>query len=61
MRGWLKQKLEEQGVTVSIPNDNPPYVLLGQIGTHSQKKTVLVYSHYDVMPVSVLGVRSIIR
>ncbi|KAL4076829.1 hypothetical protein V8B97DRAFT_1943635 [Scleroderma yunnanense] len=55
MREWLQQKLTEQDVIVSFPEppntDEPPYILLGKIGTDATKKTVLVYSHYDVMPV----------
>ncbi|KIO11288.1 hypothetical protein M404DRAFT_127715 [Pisolithus tinctorius Marx 270] len=55
---WLKGELENLGVTVKLHDLGMqddlqlPYLVLGSIGTDASKKTVLVYGHYDVMPVT---------
>ncbi|KAI6026021.1 CNDP dipeptidase [Pisolithus marmoratus] len=58
---WLKGVLENLGVTVKLHDLGKqegtdlqlPYLVLGSIGTDTDKKTVLVYGHYDVMPATV--------
>ena len=60
MSKWLKDQLEDLGVTTNSVDlgqqtggtlELPP-IILGRIGDDSTKKTVLVYGHYDVQPVS---------
>lgn len=61
MAGWLDTELTQLGVqtkpselgTQQIQDqtyDLPP-AILGRIGTDPNKKTVLIYGHYDVQPV----------
>ena len=63
MSMWLDRELKDLGVTtkpvdlgkhvmdgVKLPL---PPAILGRIGDDPKKKTVLVYGHYDVQPVSI--------
>ncbi|ODQ63057.1 glutamate carboxypeptidase [Nadsonia fulvescens var. elongata DSM 6958] len=38
------------GIQAGTPNLELPPVLLGRLGTDSNKKTILIYGHYDVQP-----------
>lgn len=62
MAKWVRAELEKFGVaTDAIPLgtqhiegqilDLPP-AIVGRIGEDAQKKTILVYGHFDVQPVS---------
>jgi Cys-Gly metallodipeptidase DUG1 len=62
MAEWLKVQLKQLGVDtkqVDLGKHNldgqelllPP-VILGRIGNDPSKKTVLIYGHFDVQPVS---------
>ena len=63
MSAWLDGQLKELGVTTKLVDlgkhvmdgeELPlPPAILGRIGDDPKKKTVLVYGHYDVQPVSV--------
>lgn len=63
MGKWLDQHLKAVGVetqlvdigkqTVDGKELELPPIILGRIGNDPKKKTVLVYGHYDVQPVSV--------
>ncbi|KAJ7784918.1 CNDP dipeptidase [Mycena maculata] len=63
MGEWLNQRLTDLGVTTELRDlgyeagvfvDNVPVklppVILGRIGDDKNKKTVLIYGHYDVQP-----------
>ena len=60
MSAWLDQQLQDFGVTTKLvdlgeqtgENLHLPPAILGRIGEDPKKKTVLVYGHYDVQPVS---------
>lgn len=53
MDAWLKGKLQSLGVSIDTPPSEVPSLVLGRIsGVEGSTKTVLVYSHYDVQPVS---------
>lgn len=62
MGSWLDNQLKKYGVTTrAVPLGQQkiddrvleyPPVILGRIGNDPSKKTVLVYGHYDVQPVS---------
>lgn len=65
MATFLKGELEAVGVSVQLVNlgkqqvdgkdiDLPP-AILGSIGNDKNKRTVLLYAHYDVQPVSTLS------
>ena len=52
---FIKDHLEQLGAEIKIIDNvisdkNP--LLLGKLGSDPSKKTILVYSHYDVMPAS---------
>jgi Cys-Gly metallodipeptidase DUG1 len=62
MAKWVKTELEKFGVTAAaIPLggqqiqdqtlDLPP-AIVGRIGEDPKKKTILIYGHFDVQPVS---------
>lgn len=60
MGDWLQRELEILGASTKRVdlglqreaggNLNLPPVILGRYGNHPQKKTILVYGHYDVQP-----------
>ncbi|KAI8989637.1 CNDP dipeptidase [Trametes punicea] len=60
MASWLDEQLKSVGVTTKLADLGThfldgqelavPPVVLGRIGDDPQKKTVLVYGHYDVQP-----------
>ena len=62
MSAWLDGQLRELNVTTKLVDlgkhtmdgqELPlPPAILGRIGEDSKKKTVLIYGHYDVQPVS---------
>ena len=62
MSAWLHGQLRELNVTTKLVDlgkhamdgqELPlPPAILGRIGEDSKKKTVLIYGHYDVQPVS---------
>ena len=62
MAQFLKQELESVGVTTQLTDIGTqeiegqilplPPVILGKIGNDRNKKTILVYGHFDVQPVS---------
>jgi len=62
MAQFLKQELESVGVTTQLTDIGTqeiegqtlplPPVILGKIGNNRNKKTILVYGHFDVQPVS---------
>jgi len=62
MANFLKQELESVGVTTLLADVGTqeidgqtlplPPVILGRIGNDKNKKTILVYGHFDVQPVS---------
>jgi acetylornithine deacetylase/succinyl-diaminopimelate desuccinylase-like protein len=53
MDAWLKEKLHSLGVSIDSPPSEVPSLVLGRIkGIEGSTKTVLVYGHYDVQPVS---------
>jgi Cys-Gly metallodipeptidase DUG1 len=62
MAGFLNSQLESAGVETKLVflgnhlidgQELPlPPAILGRIGTDPSKKTVLIYGHYDVQPVS---------
>lgn len=62
MGEWLKTQLEDLKVDTkfvelsSDPNVLPPLVV-GRVGDDTNRKTVLVYGHYDVQPVRISYVR----
>jgi Cys-Gly metallodipeptidase DUG1 len=62
MSEFLVRELKELGATVETRDlgkqnwhgtelDLPP-IVLAQVGNNPEKKTILVYGHYDVQPVS---------
>lgn len=62
MASWVQAELEKFGVkTDAIPLgtqhiegqilDLPP-AIVGKLGTDPKKKTILIYGHFDVQPVS---------
>lgn len=63
MSAWLDGQLKDLGVTTQLVDlgehkmDGQTYPLppaiLGRLGNDPKKKTVLIYGHYDVQPVSV--------
>ena len=62
MSAWLDGQLKSLGVTTKLVDlgkhvmdgeELPlPPAILGRIGDDPKKKTVLIYGHYDVQPVS---------
>ena len=53
MATWLKGKLQLFGVDIDTSPSEVPSLVLGRIkGIEGSTKTVLVYGHYDVQPVS---------
>ncbi|KAL7284561.1 hypothetical protein ACG7TL_001853 [Trametes sanguinea] len=60
MGAWLNDQLQSLGVTTKLADVGThvvdgqalplPPIILGRIGNDPQKKTVLVYGHYDVQP-----------
>lgn len=64
MSAWLDGQLQRVGVTTKLVDlgkhvmdgqELPlPPAILGRIGNDPNKKTILVYGHYDVQPVSLL-------
>ena len=64
MSAWLDGQLKELGVTTKLVDlgkhvmdgqELPlPPAILGRIGEDPKKKTVLIYGHYDVQPVSLV-------
>jgi acetylornithine deacetylase/succinyl-diaminopimelate desuccinylase-like protein len=60
MGNWLEQQLTTYGVetrqvdlnTNSTAEPKLPPIILGKIGNSPMLKTLLVYGHYDVQPVS---------
>lgn len=62
MADWLNGQLQQLGVETRLVDlgrhlmddrDLPlPPAILGKIGNDSSKKTVLIYGHFDVQPVS---------
>lgn len=66
MASWLEAQLNKYGVkTQQVPLgqqhlegktlDLPP-AILGRIGDDPNKKTVLVYGHFDVQPVRIIPI-----
>ena len=61
MSKWLKDQLEDLSVETTCVDLGEqeggtlklPPVILGTVGKDPKKKTVLVYGHYDVQPVSI--------
>ncbi len=47
---WLKEKLEKNGFKTEIYKRNGHPILFGSIENQKNKKTVLIYGHYDVQP-----------
>lgn len=47
---WLKGKMEELGIATTKYPVKPFPVLTGRYGQDPDKKTVLIYAHYDVKP-----------
>lgn len=69
MAEWLNNELQAVGVTTQLTDLGThtmdgqvlplPPAILGRIGNDPKKKTVLLYGHFDVQPVSALvGLRS---
>lgn len=64
MADWLNAQLTQLGVTTQLVDlgrhtmdgqDLPlPPAILGRIGNNKEKKTVLIYGHFDVQPVCFL-------
>lgn len=62
MGHWLDNELKALGVTTVFKDlgqqtlqgkrINLPPAILGKLGEDPKKKTVLIYGHYDVQPVS---------
>lgn len=60
MGTWLEHQLRDCGVDTKlvdlskiVPTPDLPNLVLGKIdGTGNNLKTVLIYGHYDVQPVS---------
>lgn len=62
MANWLNAQLKAVGVTTQLTDIGTqeiegktlplPPVVLGKIGDDKNKKTILVYGHFDVQPVS---------
>lgn len=62
MGHWLEKQLKALGVTTVLKDLGPqtlqgqrlnlPPAILGKLGEDPKKKTVLIYGHYDVQPVS---------
>jgi Cys-Gly metallodipeptidase DUG1 len=62
MADWLNAQLKQLGVDTKLVDlgrhtmdgeDLPlPPAILGRIGNDSNKKTVLIYGHFDVQPVN---------
>lgn len=53
MQDWLVDKLQSRGVQIDQSPPEVPSLVLGRIdGVEGSTKTILVYSHYDVQPVS---------
>lgn len=62
MANWLNDQLKAVGVTTHLANLGTqelegqslplPPAILGKIGEDKNKKTILVYGHFDVQPVS---------
>ena len=61
MGHWLEKQLKALGVTTVLKDLGQqtlqgqrlalPPAILGKLGNHPSKKTVLIYGHYDVQPV----------
>lgn len=47
---WIQKKMEEIGIQVIKYSVKPAPVLVGRFGNDPEKKTVLIYAHYDVKP-----------
>lgn len=47
---WIQKKMEEIGIQVTKYSVKPAPVLVGRFGNDPEKKTVLIYAHYDVKP-----------
>lgn len=47
---WIKEKMEGQGIQVTKYPLSPHPLLVGRLGNDPEKKTVLIYAHYDVKP-----------
>ena len=65
MGHWLENQLKSLGVATVLKDLGPqtlqgqrldlPPAILGKLGEDPKKKTVLIYGHYDVQPVSSLA------
>jgi Cys-Gly metallodipeptidase DUG1 len=65
MANWLSEQLRAVGVTTQLADlgkqhlegqEIPlPPAILGKLGNDKNKKTILVYGHFDVQPVSTIG------
>lgn len=63
MGAFVQRELEAVGVTTKLVPLGPqeldgqtvelPPVVFGSLGNDKAKKTVLIYAHYDVQPVSI--------
>jgi len=63
MANWLNEQLKQLGVDTKLVDlgrhtmDGEdlalPPAILGRIGNDSNKKTVLIYGHFDVQPVNI--------
>lgn len=69
MANWLSEQLQAVGVTTQLTDlgkqqiegqELPlPPVILGKIGNDKNKKTILVYGHFDVQPVSMINLSAL--
>jgi Cys-Gly metallodipeptidase DUG1 len=69
MANWLNDQLRAVGVTTQLTDlgkqhlegqELPlPPAILGKLGDDNDKKTILVYGHFDVQPVSMIGLSSL--